>query len=160
MAIENVLKPNLERRWVVTFVFGLVHGFGFSFLLQAKLQFAGAHLLTSLLAFNVGIELGQLLVLAIVIPVLAWLTRLGRFTEKALTLFLSLVVGHTAWHWMTERLETLGRAEWPEPEAWLTLAGYAVPLVALVAALVWFVRHRAFAMRRLTPGGETPSDSR
>lgn len=160
MAIENVLKPNLERRWLVTFVFGLVHGFGFSFLLQSKLQFAGTHLLTSLLAFNVGIELGQLLVLAIVIPVLAWLTRQGRFTEKALTWFVSLVVGHTAWHWMTERAEALGNAEWPEPDAWLALAAYAVPVVVLAGALAWFVRHRGFALRRLTPGGGTRSDLR
>ena len=48
----------------MTFAFGLVHGFGFSFALRESLQFAGSHLLTSLLAFNVGVELGQLLVLA------------------------------------------------------------------------------------------------
>ena len=50
--------PICERRWVVTFGFGLVHGFGFSFALRESLQFAGSHLLTSLLAFNVGVELG------------------------------------------------------------------------------------------------------
>src|SRR4030095_12200268 len=53
----------LKRRWLVTFAFGLVHGFGFSFALRQTLQFAGSHLLTSLLSFNVGVELGQLLVL-------------------------------------------------------------------------------------------------
>ena len=49
---------------MITFAFGLVHGFGFSFALRETLQFAGSHLLTSLLSFNVGVELGQLLVLA------------------------------------------------------------------------------------------------
>jgi len=51
------------------FRFGLVHGFGFSFALRQSLQFAGSHLLTSLLSFNVGVELGQLLVLVLLIPV-------------------------------------------------------------------------------------------
>ena len=64
------LRPNLRRRWLVAFAFGLVHGFGFSFALRNTLQFAGAHLLMSLLAFNVGIELGQLLVLVLLVPAL------------------------------------------------------------------------------------------
>ena len=55
---------------MVTFGFGLVHGFGFSFALRQTLQFAGSHLLTSLLSFNVGVELGQLLVLVLLIPAL------------------------------------------------------------------------------------------
>ena len=50
---------------MIAFAFGLVHGFGFSFALQETLQFAGSHLVTSLVSFNVGVELGQLLVLAI-----------------------------------------------------------------------------------------------
>ena len=53
---------------MITFGFGLVHGFGFSFALRQTLQFAGAHMLTSLLSFNVGVELGQLLVLVLLIP--------------------------------------------------------------------------------------------
>ncbi len=73
MAIENITGAHLQRRWVVTFAFGLVHGFGFSFALRESLQFAGSHLLTSLLAFNLGVELGQLLVLVIMLPVLGWL---------------------------------------------------------------------------------------
>ena len=61
MALENIAGARLTNRWVITFAFGLVHGFGFSFALRETLQFAGEHLLTSLLAFNVGVELGQLL---------------------------------------------------------------------------------------------------
>ena len=65
----------LERRWAVAFGFGLIHGFGFSFALRETLQFAGSHLLTSLLSFNVGVELGQLLVLVILVPLLNLLFR-------------------------------------------------------------------------------------
>ena len=50
-----------------------MHGFGFSFMLQNQLQFAGDHLLLSLLAFNVGIEVGQLAFIVIAIPLLALL---------------------------------------------------------------------------------------
>ena len=72
MALENIVGANIGRRWLIAFAFGLVHGFGFSFVLRETLQFAGSHLITSLLAFNVGVEIGQLFVLALVVPVLAW----------------------------------------------------------------------------------------
>ena len=55
---------------MIAFGFGLVHGFGFSFALRQTLQFAGSHMLASLLSFNIGVELGQLLVLVLMIPVL------------------------------------------------------------------------------------------
>ena len=64
MALENIMGVDLARRMLITGLFGLVHGFGFSYGLQENLQFAGTHLLVSLFAFNVGIELGQMLVLA------------------------------------------------------------------------------------------------
>src|SRR5262249_57112636 len=70
MALENVLGSSVGRRWVIAFAFGLVHGFAFSYALRESLQFAGSHLLASLLAFNAGIELGQLLALVILVPAL------------------------------------------------------------------------------------------
>ncbi len=74
MALENIVETGSSRhRWMVAFGFGLVHGFGFSFALRETLQFAGAHLLTSLLSFNVGVEFGQLLVLALMVPILGLL---------------------------------------------------------------------------------------
>src|SRR5207253_7119620 len=65
MALENIVGSNVGRRWVITFGFGLVHGFGFSYALKQTLQFAGSYLLTSLLSFNLGVELGQLAVLVV-----------------------------------------------------------------------------------------------
>ncbi len=75
MALENIASEKVRHRWIVAFAFGLVHGFGFSFALRQTLQFAGSHLLLSLLSFNLGVELGQLLVLAITIPALYLLFR-------------------------------------------------------------------------------------
>ena len=78
MALENIVGGStVQRRWMIAFGFGLVHGFGFSFALRQTLQFAGSHLLTSLLSFNVGVELGQLLVLALLIPVLDFCSACG-----------------------------------------------------------------------------------
>jgi hypothetical protein len=102
MALENIVGAKLERRWMIAFGFGLIHGFGFSFALSESLQFAGAHLLTSLLAFNVGVELGQLFVLAITVPILELLFRKW-LPELMGTIVLSALLAHTGWHWMTTR---------------------------------------------------------
>ena len=112
MAMENVIGAAPRRRWVMAFGFGLVHGFGFSFALQQQLQFAGGHLLTSLLAFNLGVELGQVLVLLLIIPILELLFRFI-VVERAGTILLSVLVAHIAWHWMWERAEVLGAYDRP-----------------------------------------------
>ena len=103
MALENIVSPALRRRWLITFGFGLVHGFGFSFALRDTLQFAGSHLLTSLLSFNVGVELGQLLVLAAGDSGARRCCFATACAERIGTIVLSAIVAHTGWHWMTER---------------------------------------------------------
>ncbi|MGD8339654.1 MAG: HupE/UreJ family protein, partial [Gammaproteobacteria bacterium] len=105
IACENVIAPNRRARWAIAAGFGLVHGFGFSFALQNTLQFAGTHVVTSLLAFNVGIELGQLLVLLILVPTLALAFRV--VPERATGIVIAALVGHTAWHWLAERFTVL-----------------------------------------------------
>jgi hypothetical protein len=105
MAVENVVAPNRSARWAIALGFGLVHGFGFSFALQNTLQFAGDHVLTSLLAFNVGIELGQLVVLVLLVPALNLVFRY--VNERVGGIVLAVIVGHTAWHWLAERFAAL-----------------------------------------------------
>jgi hypothetical protein len=106
MAVENVVAPNVKTRWALAVGFGLVHGFGFSFGLRNTLQFAGDHVLTALLSFNLGIELGQLLVLALLVPLLNAAFRYV-VSERVGVILISIVVGHTAWHWMAERFAML-----------------------------------------------------
>lgn len=106
MAFENIVGAKLKYRWLVTFGFGLVHGFGFSFLFSDTLQFAGGHLFSSLLAFNVGVELGQMFVLLLCVPLLHLIFR-WLVNERTGMLLLSALVAHSAWHWMLERGETL-----------------------------------------------------
>jgi hypothetical protein len=138
MALENIVGGKLQRRWMIAFVFGLVHGFGFSFVLSEMLQFAGTHLVTSLLAFNVGVELGQLLVIVVLVPALGLLFRF--VPERVGTIILSALVAHTAWHWMLERLEQLRQFPWPTLDA-AFLAGALrwLLLSALVGVALWLV---------------------
>ncbi|HYM24301.1 MAG TPA: HupE/UreJ family protein [Vicinamibacterales bacterium] len=141
MALENIVSPQLKRRWLITFGFGLVHGFGFSFALRQTLQFAGTHMLTSLLSFNVGVELGQLLVLVVLIPALGVLFRYV-VEERMGTIILSAIVAHTAWHWMTDRYAALRlyRFEWPAIDAlfWVAVMRWAMIAVA-AGGLYWLV---------------------
>jgi hypothetical protein len=148
MAIDNVVgiggpggvsRGALRRRWIAAFGFGLAHGFAFSFALGQTLQFAGSHLLTSVLSFTVGIILGQLFVLALVIPALNLLFRFV-VTERPGTIVLSALAAHTGWHWLTTRTSQLWRYQFTLPE--LTPAFFAgvlrwMMLVVAVAGVWW-----------------------
>lgn len=139
MALENIVGAKAGRRWFIAFGFGLVHGFGFSFLLTERLQFAGSHLLAALLAFNVGVELGQLLVLVVVVPALGLLFRYV-VPEKVGVIILSAFVAHTAWHWILERGSELMLFPWPAVDA-VGLSTFLWWLIAIVgmAGLLWLV---------------------
>jgi hypothetical protein len=146
MALENITgKATIHTRWMVAFGFGLVHGFGFSFALRESLQFAGSHLLTSLLSFNVGVEMGQLLMLLIFIPALDMLFQY--VTEERMgTIIVSALVAHTGWHWMMERWDKLSqfRISMPDMNA-ATIAALLrfLALIAGAAGLVWLVANLA-----------------
>jgi hypothetical protein len=66
-ALDNIWPFLPKRRWLVAFTFGLIHGFGFASVLM-DLKLPASSLVTSLLGFNVGVELGQLMLVAIVVP--------------------------------------------------------------------------------------------
>jgi hypothetical protein len=75
VALENIMRPNAApRRWAVGFLFGLVHGFGFAGALRTLgLPLHGLY--ESLVFFNLGIEIGQLIIIAITLPLVLWLYR-------------------------------------------------------------------------------------
>jgi len=132
MALENIVfPPTLRRRWIFAFAFGLVHGFGFSFALRESLQFAGSHLWTSLLAFNVGVELGQVLVLLLLLAVL-WVFFRYAVSERTGIVVLSAVAAHSAWHWTADRWVALQAYELSSTIL-LTAAGSAVTLLGVAA---------------------------
>jgi HupE / UreJ protein len=163
MALENIVgsvgsngsigfASGLRHRWMIAFGFGLVHGFGFSFALRRTLQFAGSYLLTSLLSFNVGVELGQLLVLVLLIPALNFAFR-SVVAERVGIVIMSTLVAHTAWHWMSERWSVLRqfRFEWPA----LDLAFWAAAMRwAMIAVALYAVYWLATLLRPSARGSE------
>ncbi|MGC2202685.1 MAG: HupE/UreJ family protein [Stellaceae bacterium] len=145
MAIENIIGANVNQRWIITGLFGLVHGFGFADVLKEQLQFAGSNLLVSLLSFNIGIEIGQLAVLCVFVPALALILR-GRMAGRMGIIVLSAIIANIAWQWMMVRGEALWLTPWPQLTipAVLTLARWVVALsLAVVAAKLlakWIAR--------------------
>ena len=97
--------------------------------------------MTSLLAFNVGVELGQLLVLLLLIPLLEVLFRFV-VAERMGTIILSAFAAHTAWHWMLDRWDQLRRFRFElpvfTPQLLSTSLHWAVALVAIAAGF-WVI---------------------
>ena len=139
MALENILGAQLHRRWLIAFGFGLVHGFGFSFALKESLQFAGPHLAVSLFTFNLGVEVGQVLVLALAVPLVNYAFK-RVVAERVGIIILSAFVAHTAWHWMVERGATLGEYSFTMPAldlAFVASAMRAAIVLLISAGAVW-----------------------
>jgi hypothetical protein len=141
MAFENIIGSRWQRRWMVAFGFGLVHGFGFSFALSETLQFAGTHLLTSLLAFNLGVEIGQLLVILLAVPLLNLIFRKA-IAERMGTIILSAILAHSGWHWMSTRATELSayQFQWPAfNAAFLAASMRWLMLLLIIASAVWLL---------------------
>ncbi len=113
-AVENILQVRaqpasvdarswyshrLRFRWLITFGFGLLHGFGFSYLLQEI--GLGENAVSSLLLFNLGVEAGQLIVLAALSPLLYWLFR--SHSQRRGSLFMSAMAAAAGIFWLVER---------------------------------------------------------
>ena len=90
VGFENVLKKQLSARWRVAFGFGLLHGFGFAGAL-GDVGASVAELPRVLVGFNLGVELGQLAVLALVLPLLAW-ARTSEVAWRRLSHALSVLI--------------------------------------------------------------------
>ena len=76
IAVENlILKKRPEKRWIVAFGFGLVHGFGFAGILR-DIGLAETKLLISLFSFNIGVEIGQIGVVMLLFPLLVGIGRM------------------------------------------------------------------------------------
>ncbi len=100
-ALNNLFPVFREGRWKLTFVFGLVHGFGFASALK-DLGLARGTLVAPLLGFNVGVELGQLAIVAIFMG-LAWRLRATRFYIRGLLGAGSVLIALLALGWLIER---------------------------------------------------------
>jgi HupE / UreJ protein len=157
MAIENIIGANVNQRWIITGLFGLVHGFGFADVLKEQLQFAGSNLLVSLLSFNVGIEIGQLAVLCVFVPALAFLFR-GRMAGRMGIIVLSAIIANIAWQWMLQRGEALWQTPWPQ----LTVPGLMILAQWVLAVVLAIGAAKLFAkwIEHKWPGHALPAEGR
>jgi hypothetical protein len=168
MALENIFDSvagrdveatggaAVARRWAATAVFGLIHGFGFSFALRDQLQFAGTHLLTSLLAFNVGVEIAQLVVIVAAAAAVALAFR-RLASPRVAAIVVSADAAHAGWDWLLARGAVWWQYPWPVPSAAaLTAVAIWFGVAVVAAAGAWGVR-RQFDRRAGYVGEATES---
>ena len=106
-ALNNLLGFSALKRWRLAFVFGLVHGFGFASVLL-DLGLPASALLAALGGFNLGVELGQLAIVAVFLP-LAWSLRHTRFYRWVVVAGGSLAIVLLGLFWTVDRLGWLER---------------------------------------------------
>ncbi|NQX62907.1 HupE/UreJ family protein [Paenibacillus qinlingensis] len=99
IAFENIWKKKESARVTVTMLFGLIHGFGFAEVLRGTLS---GQMALPLFSFNLGVEIGQLVVVAIVIPVLLLLRRVP--LKINWNLYASGIIGVFGLYWLIERI--------------------------------------------------------
>jgi hypothetical protein len=105
-ALNNLLGVNSLKRWRLAFAFGLVHGFGFASVLL-DLGLPASALVAALGGFNVGVELGQLAIVGVFLPV-AWLLRHTRFYRWVVVAGGSAAIVVLGLFWTLERVGWLG----------------------------------------------------
>ncbi|MGM0843569.1 MAG: HupE/UreJ family protein [Bacillota bacterium] len=104
VAIENILakkrgETSFKGRWIVVFLFGLIHGFGFAGFLAGKLE---GTFVMPLLSFNLGVEIGQIVVLAVLFPIIWYMRKLRYQTQIMYSA--SALVSLFGLYWLIERI--------------------------------------------------------
>jgi hypothetical protein len=100
-ALNNIFPFFPERRWFIAFLFGLIHGFGFATVL-ADLGLPSSAMALALVGFNVGVEAGQLAIVAVFLP-LAFSLRHTWFYRRIVLIGGSIAIAVLAMIWLTER---------------------------------------------------------
>jgi len=102
VAVENMFVQKAKWRWVLTALFGLIHGMGFAGAL-AETGLPKGNLIGSLLTFNLGVEMGQLMVLCLLLPLLIWLRRFPWYRKMMMST--SCLIFVLAFYWLIQRLQ-------------------------------------------------------
>jgi hydrogenase/urease accessory protein HupE len=101
VALENIFRKTVSYRWVLTFLFGLIHGMGFADILT-EMNLPKGELAIDLASFNIGIELIQLLIVIILLPILTLVHR-SKFSQKTV-IAVSAIAFLLGGMWLVERL--------------------------------------------------------
>ena len=101
VALHNLYPVIRTRLWMVTFIFGLIHGLGFASVL-IDLGLPGKSLGLGLAGFNFGVEIGQVAIVGLFIP-LAFLIRRSWSYQRIVLNFGSMMIALVALVWLVER---------------------------------------------------------
>lgn len=101
VALENIFRKEIRYRAVITFLFGLIHGIGFSDILR-EMGLPKSHLAVDLISFNLGIECIQLCIVLILLPVLIFIQKKNFF--KPALMYGSFAITAMGAFWLVERL--------------------------------------------------------
>lgn len=101
VAVENIFVQKAKWRWILTALFGLIHGMGFAGAL-AETGLPKDNLLGSLLMFNLGVEAGQIMILCLLLPLLLWLRRFPWYRKMMIST--SCLIFIVAFYWLIQRL--------------------------------------------------------
>lgn len=100
-ALNNIYPIISHQRWILAFIFGLIHGFGFANVLS-ELELSQNSLLSTLLGFNIGVELGQLAIVMVVMPI-AYLLRNSWFYHTVIFKLGSATIASMGLVWVAQR---------------------------------------------------------
>ena len=102
VAAANNLRPVLHQKlWLLTFGFGLIHGMGFANALQ-ELGLPNSARWMALVAFNLGVEIGQVSIVVLILPVIYWMRRFAIYRRLILRIVSAQIIA-VALLWFTQR---------------------------------------------------------
>jgi hydrogenase/urease accessory protein HupE len=101
VALENIFRKEIRHRWGLTFLFGLIHGLGFATILK-EMNIPKSNLAVTLVNFNIGIEVVQLGLVLLILPLLTYMFKLK--SSKMIIRIGSIIVAALGAFWLIERL--------------------------------------------------------
>lgn len=107
VAVENFFSRNIDKRWRVTFLFGFIHGFGFASALS-EMGVPQNAVAPALASFNIGVELGQIAIVLIVMPILLYIDRHTKGERHNMLVYAgSTIIALFGLYWLLERTGAL-----------------------------------------------------
>ena len=102
VGLENIFRREIKRRWLLTFAFGLIHGFGFASALSELGVGSGIKAVVPLLSFNLGVEFGQISIASVILPLIWKLRQHPQFVIRYVPAC-SILVAVAGGYWLIER---------------------------------------------------------
>lgn len=103
VGLENIFRSEVKNRWMLTFAFGLIHGFGFaSVLRELGIAERGSGAIVPLFSFNLGVELGQIAIAGLFLPLIWKMRQQPKFVPRYVQAC-SILIALAGGYWLIER---------------------------------------------------------